>query len=136
MRKNIGISTIGLMIGVIVVVLVAYYLLPGIISPEKRNTTAADHDLTTIMSGLENYKKDNGFYPSDDQTLSALVQEPSIAPIPHNWAQYLKEMPTDPWGNPYQYENVNGQIRVWSFGPEGPAGSGSNNIYAVPAPAQ
>ena len=51
------------------------------------------------------YKLDNFAYPSTQQGLEALVKKPSGNPQPKNWNKdgYLKRLPVDPWGNPYQY---------------------------------
>ena len=64
---------------------------------------------------------DNGFYPSDEQGLEALVTQPDIDPIPLNWRSYLKSLPKDPWGHPYHYQNPgeHGEIDLFSEGAPG-----------------
>lgn len=119
MQKQLGLSTIAVMLCVVVAIMVALFLLPSYLHPQQANIQTAKHDLQTIMNALNSYKSDNTFYPSDDQGLDALVHEPHIAPIPQNWSVYLQQLPTDPWGNDYQYENINGEIRVWSYGTSG-----------------
>ncbi len=62
-------------------------------------------------------------YPSSAQGLEALVQPSGDIP---GWSgPYLdKNVPVDPWRNPYQYELQNPDTyRVWSFGPDGVDGS-------------
>ena len=72
------------------------------------------------MQALKLYRLDNGFYPSTDQGLGALVQRPTTNPVPGNWKQggYLERLPKDPWGSDYQYLNpgVKGEIDVFSLG--------------------
>ncbi|MGB0263591.1 MAG: type II secretion system major pseudopilin GspG [Opitutales bacterium] len=74
---------------------------------------------------LTAYKIDIGSYPSTAEGLQALIQAP--ANKSGSWKKpYIEELPTDPWGNPYQYrfpgsKNVNGSsgYDVWSLGPDG-----------------
>ena len=74
---------------------------------------------------LTAYKIDMGTYPSTEEGLKALIQAPSGKSS--KWKKpYIEELPTDPWGNAYQYrypgsKNVNGNsgYDVWSFGPDG-----------------
>ena len=37
---------------------------------------------------------------------------------------YVRRLPEDPWGNPYQYRQPgeNGAVDIWSFGADGQAG--------------
>ena len=53
-------------------------------------------ELTDVL-----YEVDNGAYPTTAQGLEALRTEPS--PKPKKWKEYSKkDIPMDPWGNPYQ----------------------------------
>ena len=57
-----------------------------------------------IKSGLEQYKLDNGMYPTTEQGLKALVKKSTMPPLPQNWrGRYLGRIPMDPWGMPYNY---------------------------------
>lgn len=81
----------------------------------------------TIKTGLVPYRLDVGNYPSNEEGLNALVKAP--AGKEDKWkGPYLeaKEVPLDPWDNPYKYrfpgsKNVNGArgYDVWSLGPDG-----------------
>ena len=74
---------------------------------------------------LTAYKIDMGTYPSTEEGLKALIKAPSGKSS--KWKKpYIEELPTDPWGNAYQYrypgsKNVNGNsgYDVWSLGPDG-----------------
>jgi general secretion pathway protein G len=65
--------------------------------------TKIKSDLQTMQTQLMVYESMNGFPPSSEQGLKALVQQPSSSPAPRNWRQLLKEVPMDPWGMEYQY---------------------------------
>lgn len=95
----------------------------------KRIATA--QDIGVIVVALMLYRLDNGAYPSHDQGLRALIEKPSIPPVPGNWKDggYLVRLPNDPFGHPYQYLNpgVHGEIDVYSLGADGnPGGDGAN----------
>jgi len=76
------------------------------------------------MQALKLYKLDNQRYPTPEQGLAALVQRPSTPPVPGNWKPYLEKLPSDPWGQPYQYLNpgIKGEVDVMSFGADGKSG--------------
>jgi general secretion pathway protein G len=61
-------------------------------------------DIQAIESALVMFKLDNFKYPSTDQGLRALVQQPTDPTI-RNWRAggYLKRVSKDPWGNDYLY---------------------------------
>ena len=77
------------------------------------------------------YRIDNFVYPSSEQGLEAMVERPTIAPVPRNWRQggYLEELPRDPWGNPYQYLSP-GEAReydIYTLGADGVSGGDGQN---------
>lgn len=78
-------------------------------------------DILTIKNAMTLYKIDNGFYPTNAQGISALIIKPTIIPIPQYWVRYLKVIPIDPWGRPYQYANPgkHEEIEIFSYGPKG-----------------
>ncbi|HUF62805.1 MAG TPA: type II secretion system major pseudopilin GspG [Verrucomicrobiales bacterium] len=85
--------------------------------------TTARMDLGAVESALRMYQIDSGFLPTTEQGLGALVNQPSTQPIPKRWKQQVKEIPIDPWGNPYQYrrpglKNSDG-FDLWSWGKDG-----------------
>jgi general secretion pathway protein G len=100
--------------------------------PDEARITRAKQDIRAIESALEMYKLDNFNYPTTDQGLEALVEKPTSQPEPKNWKQggYLKSVPTDPWGNKYQYlgpEDSDGQITVLTLGADDRRGGEGQN---------
>ena len=97
----------------LVVVIIVLGLLAAIVAPQilgrvsDARSTAAQTQIELIGTALDNYKLDNGSYPTTDQGLAALRERPSRAPIPSNWrGPYLrKDVPMDPWGKPYIYRS-------------------------------
>ncbi|KAF1042643.1 MAG: Type II secretion system protein G [Herbaspirillum frisingense] len=89
-------------------------------------TQASEKDLQAIAAGLEQYRQDNGRYPSTQQGLLALVIKPVRAPVPTGWRTggYVERLPRDPWGNSYQYgaSDEGDSFQLFSFGEAGPDG--------------
>jgi general secretion pathway protein G len=116
-----GFTLIEIMVVVIIIGILAAVIVPNLVGEtDKARINAAKHDIQTLGSMLDRYKMDNFKYPSTDQGLDALVEKPSGQPEPKNYKQggYIKKLPKDPWGNPYEYLNpgVHGQIDIFSKG--------------------
>ena len=130
MNKQKGFSLIEIRVVVVILGILASIVVPKIISrPEEARVVKAKQDVLAIQNALDLYKLDNGFYPSTDQGLQALVTKPTTNPEPRDWKAYLKRMPMDPWGRDYLYLNPgeHGDVDVFTLGPEGEAkGSGKN----------
>jgi general secretion pathway protein G len=95
----------------VVVVIIVLGLLAGLVGPriigrvsEARSTTA-ETQIELLSVALDNYRLDNGSYPTTAQGLQALRVRPATAPIPRNWrGPYLRrDVPADPWDRPYVY---------------------------------
>src|SRR3984957_19440153 len=120
-----GFTLIEVMVVVVILGILAAIIVPKIMSrPEQARQVKAKQDILAIQSALDLYKLDNGIYPTTDQGLQALVTKPTNAPQPQNWKSdgYLQRLPTDPWGEPYQYLNENDKLRIFSYGPKGKEG--------------
>lgn len=116
----------------IMVVMVILGLLVAIVAPnimgrsEQAKVTVAETQLSNIANALSLYRLDNSHYPSTQQGLEALVSRPSGSPEPKNWNSdgYLKNVPDDPWGSPYQYVSpgTEGPYDLYSYGSDGQEG--------------
>ena len=65
--------------------------------------TAVRMDVQSIGTQLNTYEAMNGFYPTTEQGLQALVIRPENEPRPTRWYQFFNDVPKDPWGMPYIY---------------------------------
>lgn len=131
-RKNLlllsrrsGFTLIEIMVVVVILGLLAALVVPRI-GPQvaEAQRTTAQTQIRSIEDALEMYRMHNGFYPSTNQGLDALVTAPTTSPVPKRYTEggYLKKVPEDPWGNPYVYRNQNGRITITSYGPDGEEG--------------
>ena len=65
--------------------------------------TAVTADVQALGTQLKLYESMNGFFPTTEQGLQALVTPPETDPKPARWYQLFKEVPKDPWHNNYIY---------------------------------
>ncbi|HKJ71058.1 MAG TPA: type II secretion system major pseudopilin GspG [Gammaproteobacteria bacterium] len=124
-RTESGFTLIELMVVVVILGILAAVVVPRVMDrPEQARITAARNDIQAIKSALDMYRLDNHRYPTTDQGIEALAEEPSSPPEPPNWNGYLDKVPTDPWGHPYRYLNPgkHGDVDVFSLGPDGRKG--------------
>ncbi|UXY50728.1 type II secretion system major pseudopilin GspG [Pseudomonas tohonis] len=126
-RREQGFTLIEIMVVVVILGVLAALVVPQIMSrPDQAKVTAARADINAIAMALDIYKLDNHGYPSTQQGLDALVNRPAGSPPARNWNPdgYLKRLPVDPWGNPYQFivPGSRGAYDLFSFGADGRAG--------------
>ncbi len=120
-RDDEGFTLLELMVVVVIIGILAVMIVPRVIDrPDQARMIRAQQDIKVIENALEMYRLDNQTYPTTAQGLTALVERPTSNPVPKNWSGsgYLRSLPTDPWGNDYQYLNpgVHGTIDVFSYG--------------------
>ena len=124
-RPQGGFTLIEIMVVVVILGILAAVAVPNIMgNPEQARQERARHDIRTLESQMEMYRLDNHRYPTTDQGLEALVERPTSEPEPPNWKEggYMRSVPTDPWGNPYEYLDANdadGRIMIYTYGPDG-----------------
>lgn len=127
-----GFTLIEIMVVVVILGILAAVVVPRIMDrPDEARVVKAKQDIRMIESALNLYKLDNFNYPSTQQGLDALVTKPGGDPEPRNYKTggYVKSLPKDPWGNPYQYlsPGTKGEIDIFSLGRDGkPGGEGTD----------
>ena len=95
---------------------------------DKGRVVAARAQISNLEGVLELYRMDNARFPTTEQGLEALVHRSSISPEPRRFQAggYMKKVPVDPWGEPYQYEspgsNNTRSFDIWSTGADAAPG--------------
>ena len=124
MRKNQNAFTLlEIMLVVTIIALLlgtAIYKLSGNVEIARHTTVGAD--VQSIGTQLKLYESMNGFFPTTEQGLQALVTQPSTDPQPQRWYQLFTQLPLDPWHNAYVYlspgrKNPSG-YDLYSAGPD------------------
>lgn len=113
----------------LLVVMVIIGLLAGYVGPKyfsqigKSEVKAARAQIVALEKSLDQYRIDVGHYPSSEEGLDALINQPANE---DKWdGPYLKkDVPLDPWGNPYIYREPgeHGEFDIISYGKDGQAG--------------
>jgi general secretion pathway protein G len=126
--RNQGFTLIELMVVLVIIAVITGLVAQNFIGRDQAAMRqVAIADISTIDNALQLYRLDNGVFPSTQQGLSALLTPPTGQPQARNWrGPYLRNQPIDPWGNPYQYVNHDGQtVEIISLGADGqPGGTG------------
>lgn len=128
LRDRAGFTLIEIMVVVVILGVLAAIIVPKFLSrPDEAKVTKAKIDIKGLEEALGLFKLDNGFYPSTEQGLRALVSKPESGRIPAKFPDggYLKRVPSDPWDNPYLYlapGRQNRDFELISYGADGQAG--------------
>ena len=122
-----GFTLIELLVVVIILGLLAALVGPRLFGRVAQSKQAAARvQIELLGSALDQFKLDTGRYPASQEGLQALQTSPGNV---SGWeGPYLKkDIPRDPWGNPYQYKSPgdHGEYDLWSYGSDGaPGGEG------------
>lgn len=139
MKKASGFTLIEVMVVIVILGVLAALIVPNVMGRgEKAKVDTTAITLNSVASALDQYKLDNGKYPSmQDGGLEALVKQPASA---KNWLPggYLKGgYPKDSWENDLQYVIPGSESRsfdLYSFGADGQSGGEGtdSDIYYQP----
>ncbi len=103
-----GFTLIELMVVIVILGILATFIMPRIMGrPEEARRMAAKAQIRSLESALKLFKLDNGFYPTTEQGLEALVTPPATGQVTDHFREggYLEKgrVPNDPWRRPYVY---------------------------------
>ena len=90
--------------------------------------TTAQTNITRLANALEQYSLDAFDYPTQQQGLEALVEEPDNLPAGARYRRggYINRIPMDPWGRPFVYERPGDKsgraYDLYSLGADGQEG--------------
>ena len=129
-----GFTFIELMVVMVILGILATLVVPRIMGrPEEARRLKAKVQIGSIETALKLFRLDNGYYPTTEQGLEALVEAPAVGRLPISWREggYLEKgkVPKDPWKNEYIYlsPGVQGDYDLSSYGPDGePGGEGKD----------
>jgi general secretion pathway protein G len=125
-RREEGFTLVELMVVIVIVGLLATIVAINVIpAGDKGRVVKAKADIAQIEGGLEQFRLQFSRYPSTTEGLAALTTAPSgIDAAQYQRGGYIKKLPQDPWGRPYQYSSpgTHGEADVWSLGADGKDG--------------
>ena len=134
-RKKDGFTLIELMVVVIILGILAGLVIPRIVGkPEEARRVKARIQIQNFKKALQLFYLDNGFYPTTEQGLKALMEKPAAGRVPRKYRDggYLEghKIPRDPWGNPYVYISPGTHDKsfdIFSLGSDGEEGGEGND---------
>lgn len=129
MKGNIqGFTLIEVMVVIFIIATMAAVVAPQIFNQrDSAKIKKAAIDIQALEGSVELYRLQTNTIPTTEQGLDALINIPTIDPIPRSYPEggIIKRLPEDPWGNAYVllYPGEVGQYDIYSFGPDGVEGS-------------
>lgn len=130
LRDERGFTLAELMVVVVIIGLLAGIVLPKLF-PQlvKGKKAAARAQIESLGMALDNYRLDTGRYPTTQEGLYALLNDPGA----EGWSgPYLKKkvIPKDPWNHEYNYQfpGAHSDYDLVSYGRDGtPGGEGEDS---------
>lgn len=135
LQNNKGFTLIEILVVVIILSILVAVVAPRILErPEQAKRTAASIQIRNIEGAIKLFYLDNGFYPTTEQGLDALVEKPTTGRIPKKYKDggYLEggKVPLDPWDSAFIYLSPgvhNREYDIESFGADNEDGGEDND---------
>ena len=128
-----GFTLVELMVVIVIIGLLATVVAINVLpTQDKAMIGKARADISTLEQAIETYRLDNLTFPDAQSGLQALTSPPAGLARPERYREggYIRRLPEDPWGAPYQYRRPSangGQFDVFSFGADGKEGGEGND---------
>ena len=132
-KKEQGFTLIELLIVMIILGLLAALVGPrmfGKVGSSKQKSAKAQ--ISLFETAIDTYRLEVGKFPTTEQGLQALRVCPDGV-IKWDGPYLPKDVPLDPWGNPYTYKypGEHGDYEIVSYGADGRAGGESEDTDIV-----
>lgn len=124
--KEKGFTLLEVMVVLVILGLLAAVVAPNVLgTQDKGMIKKVQADIALLEQAVDMYRLDNFAFPTTADGLEALVKKPEGKTL-KNYTDggYIKRLPTDPWGNPYQYlsPGKHSKYDIYSLGSDGELG--------------
>ena len=128
-KTNHGFTLIELMVVIVILGILVSFIAPRLMGrPDEAKQVKARIQMESLETAIKLYKLDSGMYPTTEQGLQALVEQPQTGNLPKKWRKggYLEKgkVPKDPWGNEFVYlsPGAHGDYDIIAYGADGVPG--------------
>lgn len=125
-----GFTLLEVMVVIVILGIIASMVVPNLMdNKDQADKQKAIVDIQQLEGALDMYKLRNGFYPTTEQGMQALVTAPTSQPVPRSFpeAGFIRRLPKDPWDEDYILISPSqikaGRIDILSKGPDRTAGT-------------
>jgi general secretion pathway protein G len=132
LHRDAGFTLVEVMVVIVIIGLLATVVMINVLpSQDRAMHEKARADVAILEQALETFRLETLRFPSTEEGLGALVRAPAGMTRPDRYREggYIRRLPQDPWGNPYQYvfPGQHGRFDVFSFGADGVRGGEGEN---------
>lgn len=123
-----GFTLLEVMVVIVILGIIASMVVPNLMgNKEQADRQKAVVDIQQLESALDMYRLRNGFYPTTEQGMQALVSAATSQPVPRAFPDggFIRRLPKDPWDEDYILVSPGqvGRIDILSKGPDRTAGT-------------
>lgn len=102
--NDAGVTLVEMMVVIVIIGLVTAIVVINVLpSQDTARIEKARADLRVIEQALELYRLDHSRYPAMEFGLDALLNPPEQEGTTGAREAYIRRLPNDPWGRPYEY---------------------------------
>lgn len=125
LHREAGVTLVEMMVVIVIIGLVTAIVVINVLpAQDTARIEKARADIRLLEQALELYRLDYARYPSMDLGLSALMEPPAEGGGAAARESYIRRMPNDPWGQPYEYviPGEHGPFDVYTLGADAQEG--------------
>lgn len=131
-RRDAGFTLVEVMVVVVIIGLLATVVMINVLpSQDRAMREKARADIAVLEQAVETFRLETLRFPTTEEGLAALVQAPAGMARGDRYRDggYVRRLPQDPWGNPYQYAfpGQHSRFDVYSLGADGVKGGEGDN---------